>query len=286
MKGNFYISDLDGTLLNSNGTLSSYTQKSLDNFYQDDILFTIATGRSYGSMRHAMGISLKSNPAVITYDGGLITPFLSVEPLYFQSIDSKIVKEVIQFSQKEEIEVYLDILRKGRTEFIYEGYSNQHARMFVNSWRKAQEFSYAINVPLITPYAQMTVLSLAIIDSPSKMQHVFKSIKDCFKSDLIRFDYEKSIFFDSGQADILWILPKNSCKKKALKEYCLIKNINLQDITYFGDEMNDLGIFQLEEVRKIAVANAKESLLERADIVIGTNENDSVVKFIKNEISS
>lgn len=41
-----YISDMDGTLLQSDGTLSSYTKEKLNEFYKKGIPFSVATARS------------------------------------------------------------------------------------------------------------------------------------------------------------------------------------------------------------------------------------------------
>ena len=41
-----YISDMDGTLLQSNGTLSPYSKAKLNEFYNKDISFAVATARS------------------------------------------------------------------------------------------------------------------------------------------------------------------------------------------------------------------------------------------------
>ena len=41
-----YISDMDGTLLQSNGTLSEYTKEKLNGFYEKGIPFSVATARS------------------------------------------------------------------------------------------------------------------------------------------------------------------------------------------------------------------------------------------------
>ena len=41
-----YISDMDGTLLQSNGTLSEYSKEKLNEFYKNGIPFSVATARS------------------------------------------------------------------------------------------------------------------------------------------------------------------------------------------------------------------------------------------------
>jgi hydroxymethylpyrimidine pyrophosphatase-like HAD family hydrolase len=52
----------------------------------------------------------------------------------------------------------------------------------------------------------------------------------------------------------------------------------------FGDHDNDIKMFQMAD-RGIAVANATEKLRRHATQVIGPNDEDSVVKFIREEVT-
>ena len=42
----FYVSDLDGTLLNQNSTISEFTKIELNKLISSGINFTVATGRT------------------------------------------------------------------------------------------------------------------------------------------------------------------------------------------------------------------------------------------------
>ena len=57
------------------------------------------------------------------------------------------------------------------------------------------------------------------------------------------------------------------------------------EIVVFGDSGNDIKMFQLAD-RAIAVANATDELKRYATQVIGSNNEDSVVKFIRSDWSS
>ena len=46
-----YVSDLDGTLLHPDGTLSAYSRTHLNQLIEDGLLFSVATARSTVSMR-------------------------------------------------------------------------------------------------------------------------------------------------------------------------------------------------------------------------------------------
>lgn len=63
-----------------------------------------------------------------------------------------------------------------------------------------------------------------------------------------------------------------------------IAGLSAAPLTVFGDNLNDLPMFDLSD-RAIAVENAQPELKTRADLVIGPNETDSVVRFIAAENS-
>jgi hypothetical protein len=53
----------------------------------------------------------------------------------------------------------------------------------------------------------------------------------------------------------------------------------------FGDDVNDLGMFRIA-TRALATANARPEILRAAHEVIGTNGEDSVVRWISGHFQS
>ena len=66
-----YISDLDGTLLNKEASLSEFTKETLNQLIQDGMLFTYATARSsISASTVTQGLNIKL--PVIVYNGTFI----------------------------------------------------------------------------------------------------------------------------------------------------------------------------------------------------------------------
>jgi hypothetical protein len=61
-----------------------------------------------------------------------------------------------------------------------------------------------------------------------------------------------------------------------LKEYAGLRDAR---VTAFGDGLNDIRMFAAAD-KSIAVANAEEELKRHAHLVIGSNEEDSVVRYL------
>jgi hypothetical protein len=58
-------------------------------------------------------------------------------------------------------------------------------------------------------------------------------------------------------------------------------SFNLQNLTVFGDNLNDIGMFELAN-KAVAVANSHEDVLALADEVSAfTNEEDAVARYLE-----
>ena len=68
----FYISDLDGTLLRSDASLSSYSKSCLNEMIADGLQFTVASARSVVSMRHILD-GLEISLPIIEFNGAFIS---------------------------------------------------------------------------------------------------------------------------------------------------------------------------------------------------------------------
>ena len=62
---NLYVSDLDGTLLNSNKVVSNYSKNILNNLIKKGVLFTVATARTPGTINDLLSGLNISIPAVL-----------------------------------------------------------------------------------------------------------------------------------------------------------------------------------------------------------------------------
>ena len=81
---------------------------------------------------------------------------------------------------------------------------------------------------LIYPYAKKTIISIAIIDSPERIDRLKEQAQREFLGAPIRFDQESYSRFKKDPTYILWILPASAHKQVAIREFCQIKNINLK----------------------------------------------------------
>ncbi|MDE5994932.1 MAG: HAD family hydrolase, partial [Oscillospiraceae bacterium] len=89
-----YITDLDGTLLHSDATLSEYEIAKIKEFHENDILFSVATARSMITGGMLLKDIPLSAPAVLM-NGVFVYDFESKQVIKYCKIDSVPYKRVL-----------------------------------------------------------------------------------------------------------------------------------------------------------------------------------------------
>ena len=102
-----YISDLDGTLLQPNGTFSTESKQRLNHLIEEGMKFTIATARNYDSAHPILeGLNLKL-PAVL-FNGVYLADFHNGKILeHTQFIDKNVVDNMLNLAQAQDIEPFI-----------------------------------------------------------------------------------------------------------------------------------------------------------------------------------
>lgn len=73
---------------------------------------------------------------------------------------------------------------------------------------------------------------------------------------------------------------KTVTKEQAILRLCEVCGISIENITAFGDDLVDIGMLQLCG-NGIAMGNALPEVKKIADVVIDTNDEDGIAKWIE-----
>jgi 5-amino-6-(5-phospho-D-ribitylamino)uracil phosphatase len=76
---------------------------------------------------------------------------------------------------------------------------------------------------------------------------------------------------------------KNSGKLQAIQELLKVLHISRNDVIAFGDDVNDIEMLKVCGLG-IAVANAVSAVKEIANVIVDSNNEDGVAKYIEKEI--
>ena len=95
----------------------------------------------------------------------------------------------------------------------------------------------------------------------------------------------ESMFQKDTYRDEFWleICPQNCTKAKTILK--LKEQLGYEKLVVFGDSLNDISMFRIAD-EAYAVSNAIDELKQIATGVIGSNEEDAVVKFLKEQFNN
>lgn len=263
-----YISDLDGTLLNSEQILSQITINTINKLVKNGVIFSYATARSLITASKVTA-GLDAEIPVIVYNGAFIINNRTHEILfsnYFQADDVSYAKEILSKHGIYPI-VYSYIDGTEKFSWLTE-HTNQGMDYFLDS-RK-----YDIRLRPLSEREELYAGHPFYITCIDDAKQLFPAY-ELFKSD-IRFNciYQKDIY--SGEQ---WfeILPAKATKANAALQ---LKGLfDCDKIVSFGDGKNDISLFRISD-ECYAVENAVTELKKIATGIIGSNNNDGVAEFL------
>lgn len=273
--GTVFVSDLDGTLLNKEMVLSDFTVKSLREIIHAGIKFTVATARTIESVKYIM----KDIP--------LALPMILMNGVLLYDPAALKYTNIFQLSRDDYVFCTQKIRDAGAGAFAYtiadklslmthyEELKTPYMHDFFNE--RQQKYRKPFN----------KIASIESLASGSFGEPIYLTLMD--KKEILLPVYEAvtkragiaSAFYSDIYSDGLWyleIFSSQATKKNAAAE--LRRQTNARVLVGFGDNLNDLPMFEACDL-KIAVSNAKPEVLHAADIVIDSNENNGVAKYLK-----
>lgn len=270
-----YISDLDGTLLQSDARLSSPARAAIIELLANGVQFTIATARSITSTKEILGDIPLTLPVVCT-NGGSIFDFHTIEPLHVEFLSAhlkgQLIGDIFMKADAAFISVHLD----GREHVFHNEPSNGGMRWYIDDRAQAGDGRLE-RVADIRMAMEHAVTTITFMDT----HHRIKAMRRFLVK---KYGYSiKTNFFENKYSPgwyWLSVHSQNATKGYGLEQLRKLADLKDHRFVVFGDELNDLPMFEYADV-SIAVENALPSVKRAADHVIGSNTSDAVIKFIQ-----
>lgn len=259
-----YVSDLDGTLLNSKQHTSSYTNQVINQLVDEGMLFSYATARSYYSAKPATK-GLTAKIPLILYNGAFIIDNQSQEILVSNFFLKEEVNDLTQYFNQKNFYPIVYAFINAQEKFSYIPNRSTKQQLDFISTRNDKRKN-----PIENNLFQGDVFYVSCIASKKQLEGFYHDLKDYYQC-----LFSKDIY---SQDWWLEILPKKATKAHAilqLKEY-----LNCDKVVVFGDGLNDLSMFEIAD-ESYAVENACRELKEKATGVIGHHDQESVAQYLK-----
>ncbi|MFA6196730.1 MAG: HAD-IIB family hydrolase [Sulfurimonas sp.] len=268
---NIYITDLDHTFLRNDLSLSDYT-KTIWNAKADTALVSVATARTYKkTVQFLKGIHI--NIPMILLDGALIATIDK------KIIDTKfITKEVADtiINEGGKFGIYPFVLALAdqnlNEAFLYSSILNEHQKNVLTRYSKDDNLKECKNLR-----AMDDNFKIVYMGEEQLLRNLEKHLKQIFGESL-KFILAPEAYVGCY---FLTVLHKNADKSHGILSVSQESNFELSNLTVFGDNFNDLGMFELAKIA-VAVANAQEEVKKYADIILPhTNDEDAVAKYLQ-----
>ncbi|WP_278035756.1 Cof-type HAD-IIB family hydrolase [Flavobacterium nitratireducens] len=258
------VSDLDGTLLNSDHRISEYTKQVFNELYRKNYLIIVATGR-----HHLDAMSIVSSlgfPVYLVTSNGARIHAPDKELIFATNMDSEAVKSVMQMEIPDE---YTSVLFK---ENVWQ--TNKHDSKLLEFQK---ELTY---VPELVNYKEMTDFEAIKIffkhDSHAKLLELRESILEKHPD---TFSHAFSL------PHCLEFMNKNVDKSVAIGQILEIEGYEFHQTIAFGDGYNDEGMLNAT-AKGLLMGNAPDSLKNKLPHleVISKNHEDGVANYIADKI--
>jgi len=269
---NIYITDLDHTFLRNDLSISRFTQDTWNAFGGDSIL-SIATARTHKKTVQFLK-NVHVNAPMILLDGALIAT-MDKKIIDTKFINKDIADNIIDEGSKFGIFPFvLALADKNLNEaFLYPDICNNAQQEVLTRYAKDDNLIECNNIR-----AMKDNFKIVYMGDEELLRSLAMHLEDIF-CDSLKYILAPEAYIGCY---FLTILHKDADKSHGIKSVSEHIGFDLSKLTVFGDNYNDLGMFDLAGT-SVAVANAQEKVKKQANIVLPhTNDEDAVAKYLQN----
>lgn len=269
---NIYITDLDHTFLRSDLTVSDYTKK-IWNSYAPYSIMSIATARSYKkTMQFLEGVDI--NAPMILLDGALIAS-QEEEIIDTKALSKEMTNAIINEGAKFKIFPFVITLEGG--EGIDEGFLYSTSLTPIQE-RILERYSDDDNLQAQQHLAGTEHnLKVVYMGEEQQLRDLYARLRELF-GDELKYILAPEAYMGCY---FLTLLHKDADKSHGIQSISEYMGFDLGKLTVFGDNYNDIGMFDLAGVA-VAVHNAQEGVKEKAHIKLPhTNDEDAVARYLE-----
>ena len=274
-----YVTDLDGTLLNSEQKLTAYTVQVITEAMEQGIIISFATARGYISAASvAADISWKY--PLILYNGALIYDSIQRKVIDGYWLDPDISGEIISMGRTHGLTPFYFSLDDADNErVLYEPPTREGDVKFYNS--RLHDVRFREIERLECPEGHRTLV-MSYIGRLAELELLHKEVLDRY-GEAIHIHFMKDIYIHDHY--FLEFSHPEANKSQGLRLWAQHMGLDTEDIVVFGDHLNDLGLFAAAGT-SVAVENAQEELKALAHIITASNNDDGVAVFLAARFNS
>jgi len=270
MHNPIYITDLDHTFLRSDLSLSSFSVQTWNKKAQE-ALMGVATARSFAKSKELLS-RLHINAPLILLDGAIIVT-AERKLIDMKTLDKALGDAIVDVGSAHGIDPFIIGVKDNNLNeaFLYPRKLNEYQKEVLKGYKDDPRMQF-------NPHNRTMERNLKIVyfGYETQLRPLYETIKQTF-GDRVEAKLSPEKY---GGGWFLTILHPEGDKSHALAKVIDYLGKHPEDVTVFGDSVNDVGMFQLAGT-SVAVANALDEVKAVADVVLPhSNDEDAVAHYL------
>lgn len=267
-----YISDLDGTLLDSSAQIPEKTKQALNRLIANGMFFTVASARTVASVSKILEGIAVNVPAVLM-NGAAVYDLSAGKYIKTESISDEGKRCLIDAVHECGISGFLYCI-DGVLSTYYENVTSPNAEAFIAE-RVIKYDKRFTHVESFEECLANNIVYFSVSDKAEKLEGARRQLEKC--PDL-HVEYYTDTYNEGFR--YLEVCSKTVSKSSAVK--FLKSTYKFGKAVGFGDNYNDLPMFDACE-ESCAVGNALPEVKARASKIIGTHTENGVAEYLLKE---
>ncbi|MBR3268984.1 MAG: HAD-IIB family hydrolase [Oscillospiraceae bacterium] len=266
-----YVTDLDGTLLQPDVTVSERSFRILSELLDKGLPLTVATARtSFSVMPILRGLPFRL--PLILQNGAVLHDPVTDRVVSAAPIQPDAFLQVLALFRTFGFNGFVFCVPEKLLECCYTELTTPHMRKYYQE-RKSQYHKPFRQVLSLTELAAETPVFMSLNAPKERLDPLRGALGEIGN---ISVAYYRDVY-EPG----IWYLEVSASEATKYHGVCRLRELTgARTVVGFGDNHNDFPLFRACDIR-IAVGNAADELKEKADRIIARNTEDAVALFLR-----
>ncbi|KNZ42619.1 HAD-IIB family hydrolase [Acetobacterium bakii] len=271
-----FVSDLDGTLLNSQNAISNYSKIKLNKLLSQGALISIVTNRSIATLLPIFeGVELKL--PLVLMNGAALYDLQKKKYVHCRTVSNSTAQQVLKVFKQQGTNCFTHTIINDMLHIYYIRLINPVEKELYHSKKLHPQKNY-ISGELPDDRDVLYIMAVDKLELIEKLREKIIGLSCAPEINvIIHGDKEHDGYY------YLEIYSAEVSVKKAIVE--MQERLSADTLVAFGDNESDIPLLEMAD-HGYAVANATDGLMEMEPIIIGDNNSDAVVKTIEKHFYS
>ena len=266
-----FVTDLEGTLINNKREVTVYSKEVINKLIDEGVNFTVATARTPATAVEILdGLNLKLPIALM--NGVVIYDTKELKYIDIKDINKISANKVLDIFEKFNKNPLVYGIKENHLWVYHKNFEHIYEYNFYKERADKELKTFVEIVNYKEAIKDLSIINFVAFDTYEKIKGIAEEIE---KVDGITVNYYRDVYEDCY---FLEAYSNEASKANGIKY--LSKYLNYDKVVCFGDNVNDLPMFELAD-EAYATANAAEKIKEIATDVIGSCEEDGVAKYLE-----